>query len=379
MNKRVLMVATVPSMIGQFNMDNISILLDMGYYVDVASNFNDSSIWPPERVNIFRSQMEKMGIGCFQIDFSRSPFRFGNHRKAYKGLLKLLNTRNYSFVHTHTPIASAILRIAAHQTNTSVIYTAHGFHFYKGAPLLNWIVFYPLEKWLSKYTDTLVTINKEDFERAQKRFNAGKVIYLPGIGVDLDKFTKDVYEREKIRKEFGIKSDDFLLLSVGELNDNKNHLAVIKAVAGLNVHYAVVGKGEKKDELIAAASKYKVHLILTGYRNDVASIYSAADLYILPSIREGLNVSLMEAMSCGLPVACSKIRGNVDLIDDGVGGYLFNPKSINDIRLKIETLINCSIKFGEYNRNKIKNFGRNIIIQRTKELYQTIQTRNKKQ
>ena len=135
--KRVLMVATVPSMIGQFNMNNIQILQEHGYIVDVAADFKDTSVWPAERVQRFKDQMEEMGIECIQLDFSRSPLKLNRHYQSYKETVKLIQERKYSFIHTHTPIASAIVRQAAHKTGTKVIYTAHGFHFYDGAPLKN--------------------------------------------------------------------------------------------------------------------------------------------------------------------------------------------------------------------------------------------------
>ena len=162
MTRRALMVATVPSMIGQFNMNNIRILHKLGYEIDIATDFQDTSVWPKERVEQFKESMRLIGVRCFQISFSRSPFKVKRHFCSYKEVKQLIKQGQYSIVHTHTPIASAIVRYAARSMHTTVIYTAHGFHFYSGAPLLNWIIFYPLEKWMSHYTDILITINKED-------------------------------------------------------------------------------------------------------------------------------------------------------------------------------------------------------------------------
>ena len=153
--RRVLMVATVPSMIGQFNMNNIHILLDMGYEVDVATDFTNTSYWPNERIQKFKDDLSELGVKTYQIDFSRSLFMINRHIKSYKEIIELIKKRQYSFIHTHTPIASVIVRIAAHKTGTKVIYTAHGFHFYNGAPLKNWIIYYPIEWLLSWWTDVL--------------------------------------------------------------------------------------------------------------------------------------------------------------------------------------------------------------------------------
>lgn len=367
MEKRVLMTATVPSMIGQFNMDNIKIFLEMGDKVDVAADFNDTSVWPKERVENFRSQMKDMGIECIQLDFSRSPLKINRHIGSYKETLKLIKERKYSFVHTHTPIASAIVRLAAHKTNTKVIYTAHGFHFYDGAPLKNWLIFYPIEKHFSRYTDVLITINQEDYKRAKEFFHAKKTVYVPGVGVDTEKFAPGCSGRERIREEIGLRKTDTMLLSVGELNENKNHVSVIHAIAGLNLTYVIVGKGEKKGELKKQAKEYGVDIRLVGFRNDVADFYKTADAYVLPSIREGLNVSLMEAMASGLPVTCGNIRGNTDLVEEKA--CLFNPTHTEEIRNAIEYSLKNKETLGKMNRMKMSAFSKFEVSQKMKQIY----------
>ena len=380
MDKRVLMVATVPSMIGQFNMNNIRILQEMGYIVDVAGNFTDTSVWPAERVHKFEKQLKDMGIEAIQLDFSRNPLKIGRHIASYREIIKLLKERNYTFIHTHTPVASAIVRQAAQKTGTRVIYTAHGFHFYDGAPLKNWFVFYPIEKHFSRYTDVLITINKEDYARARKKFCAKKVVYIPGVGVDIEKFASRQSGREKIRRELDLRDDRLLLLSVGELNENKNHISVIKALVGLeNITYVIVGKGEKKEELKQMATNSSVDLRLLGFRTDVTDIYNAADVYILPSIREGLNVSLMEAMASSLPCLCGNIRGNIDLVDDS-GGYLFNPSSVEEIKKAILKMINLTDekrqKQGLHNLKKIRDFDISTVGTLISEIYVWVDNSN---
>lgn len=374
MNERVLMVATVPSMIGQFNMNNIKMLQEMGYVVDVAGDFTDTSVWPMERVQMFKEQMQDMGIECIQLDFSRSALKLNKHIESYKETIKLIEERRYTFIHTHTPIASAIVRQAAHKTGTKVIYTAHGFHFYDGAPLKNWIIFYPIEKHYSRYTDVLITINKEDYKRAVEKFHAKKTVYVPGVGVDTEKFAPRQSGRERIRTELRIPDDNIVLLSVGELNENKNHISVVQALAGINnVTYVIVGKGDKKEEIETIAAECNVNLILPGFRTDVADFYDAADVYILPSIREGLNVSLMEAMASGLPCLCGRIRGNVDLVDEGNGGFLFPPEDADEIRDAIQKMIKVPLneraKQGRYNLEKIRSFDLSTVEGITSDIY----------
>lgn len=363
--KRVLMVATVPSMIGQFNRSNIDILQNMGYEVHVAADFTDMSVWPIKRVERFKDEMNSINVLCFQVDFSRNLIELNCHIKSLKQIEKLVDEYHYSFIHTHTPIASVITRIVAHKTGTRVIYTAHGFHFYKGAPLKNWLIFYPVEKWMSRYTDVLITINKEDYKRASAHFHAKKTVYIPGVGVDTDRFKPRESGRKKIRTELGLAPDEIMLLSVGELNENKNHEAVIRAISGLDFVYVIVGRGGRKERLEQAAVECRVDLRLTGFRADVADFYDAADVYILPSMREGLNVSLMEAMASGLPIACARIRGNTDLIDEP----LFAPTSIDEIRRAVKTAIEKKEELGNRNIQKIRSFDLHRVNGLVSEIY----------
>lgn len=334
-NKHALILASVASMIDYFNMPNIEILLDLGYSVDVACNFEYGNTCSDEKIAELKARLQEKGVSYYQIDFTRKVSNLSQDYKAYKQVKKLVDDNKYDFIHCHSPIGGVIGRIVAHKTGTKVIYTAHGFHFFDGAPLKNWLVFYPIEKHFSRYTDVLITINKEDYKRAKEKFKAKKTVYIPGVGIDTAKFAPSISAREKIRAELGLDDDRTLLLSVGELNANKNHSSVIKAIAGIeNITYVIVGQGQLKDNLSRLAAESHVDLRLMGFRNDVADFYDAADIYILPSLREGLNVSLMEAMASSLPCLAGDIRGNVDLIDEQ-GGMLFEPSSVEDIKAVI--------------------------------------------
>lgn len=268
----------------------------------------------------------------YDIPFERNPFKAGNIT-AYKKLKKIIDTGHYDIIHCHTPVGAALARLAAREARrkgTKIIYTAHGFHFYKGAPLLNWLIFYPVERWLAHDTDVLITINQEDYQRAQN-FKAGKVVYVPGVGIDLKKFHADVADKSAKRKELGLSADDFVLLSVGELIPRKNHQVVLRALGYLqkhgklgNIQYLICGQGTKMDELKELAKKLDIasHVHFLGYRRDIPDICNASDVFMFMSLQEGLPVALMEAMACGLPAVCTSIRGNTDLIEDGVTGFL---------------------------------------------------------
>ena len=340
MNQRVLILATVPSMIGQFNMDNIQILLDMGYQVDVAGDFTDTSVWPIERVKKFKNQMMDMGIDCIQLDFSRNPLNIKRHIDSYRETVKLILDRKYSFIHTHTPIASAIVRLAVKKTNTKVIYTAHGFHFYDGAPLKNWLIFYPIEKWLSKYTDVLITINKEDYKRASENFYAKKTVYIPGVGVDTKKFATCNVDREIKRKELGVNNSDFLILSVGELSERKNQKVIIEALHKMeqlgeigNLVYIAVGEGYLEDEFEKLIQEYGLekHIKLLGFRTDIDELCETVDCFVHPSVREGLGIAPLEAMAAGLPLISAAINGIKDYTEDGVSGCCIDPTNVDEM------------------------------------------------
>jgi len=363
-------------MIGQFNMNNIDILQKLGYEVHIGCNFEDRSVWTKERVTKFKDDVNNMNIICHQIDFARSPLGIGNDIKSFKQMDKLFKENNFEFVHCHTPVAGVISRLVAHIHGVKTIYTAHGFHFYDGAPKKNWIIFYPIEKFFSRWTDILITITREDYKRASEKFHAKEVKYVPGVGVDISKFSKINNNREQLRKSLNVDDDELMLLSVGELNENKNHSSVIKALGELRdkrIKYYIAGNGHLKEYLVMLAKERCIDnkIVLLGFRSDIPELMQAADIYILPSIREGLNVSLMEAMASGLPCLCGNIRGNIDLIEEKSGGYLFNANSINSIKEKISLLIDDSgkQKMKDFNQNKVNSFSKDVVSQSMKALY----------
>lgn len=307
----------------------------------------------------------------YDLPFERSPIKFNNYR-TYGQLKDIIDSNEFDIIHCHTPMGGVLGRLAsrdARKKSTTVIYTAHGFHFYSGAPFINWLLYYPMERWLSRYTDVLVTINKEDYYRA-KRFKMNKLECISGVGIDTKRFNGDKIDRIRKRKEIGIQEDFFVILSVGELNKNKNHEIIIKSLAKLKnkkIQYIICGQGPLDSYLKKLAVKLGVdeQLKLMGFRNDIDEICMVADLFVFPSFREGLSVSLMEAMASGLPVICSDIRGNSDLIDNGKGGYLLDPKDITGYSNKIHEIIienNLRKKMGNVNKDRINNLSTEKIL-----------------
>lgn len=366
---KILYVTTISLTMNSFFKPHIKMLVEEGNQVEIACNTKDLALDP---------LYEELGCRSYQIDFSRSPLSPENV-KAYRQMKEVVEKGNYDIVHCHTPNASVVTRLVCREFRKKdglrVFYTAHGFHFYKGAPVKNWLLYYPIEKFCSRFTDKLITINREDYALAQKKFKAKEVCYVPGVGVDLSKFQNVQVDRNAKRQEIGVPEDSFLLLSVGELNENKNHQIIIRALAQLNdrnIHYAIAGVGDKKDHLLKLSEDLDVsrQIHLLGYRTDVAQLYKAADMYALPSIREGLNMSIMEAMASGMPVVCSKIRGNSDLIDED-GGALFEPHSVAECEEAIRTVIKADRnRMARNNRQKVNAFSITNVIGEMRKIYE---------
>ena len=334
--KKALMNASVASMLFKFNMDNIDILENLGYKVDIACNFGKENPISQEDIERFRNILAEKKLNVFETDCPRSIFAIDKMFKTYKQLKKLIDENEYDIVHTQSPIGGVVCRLAARKARkkgTKVIYTAHGFHFYKGAPLKNWIIFYPIEKFCSRLNDILITINKEDYYRAKKHFFTKKIEYIPGVGIDTSKFKIEEDSGKLKRIELGVSSDSFMLLSVGEINTNKNHKVIIKALGKLknkDIHYFIAGQGDQQGMLEKLAKKenieYQVHFL--GYRSDINELLNAADAFCFASLREGLGLAGIEAMACGLPLITSNIHGINDYSINGITGFSCSPTSV---------------------------------------------------
>ncbi len=312
----------------------------------------------------------------FNLNFSRSPFNLSNI-SAYKKLKVIIDKGGYDIIHCHTPVGGVLTRLAARRVRKKgcrLIYTAHGFHFYKNAPLKNWLIFYPIELLLSRLTDTLITINKEDFKLAKAKMKAGEIVYIPGVGVDLNKFGQIFIDREKKRRELNIPLDVPLLISVGELNKNKNHETLIRAIKDMEVYCIISGEGDEHESLQALIDSQHMSdkIKLLGYRDDMNELYAVSDAFVFPSFREELPRSLMEAMACGLPCIVSNIRGNIDLIRDKRSGFFFNPHSVDELRSAIEEFLSCdnAEEIGKHNREVVKDYKLADIVDKMKKIYQ---------
>ena len=364
--KKVLFTATVvKTHINVFHLPYLKWFKEQGYEMHVAAKndfVNEPCIIP---------NCDKY----YDINFARFPFSKANI-KAYKQLKKLIQENNYDIIHCHTPVAGVLTRLAAkNNKNTTVIYTAHGFHFFKGAPLINWLIYYPVERFCAGFTDKLITINREDYERA-KRFKLrknGKVYYVPGVGIDLEKIQNLKVDVKQKKAELCIQENTPVLLSVGELNKNKNHEIVLQALNKIkdkNFIYLICGRGilkeylERKTQELHLENKVK----LLGYRSNVIEILKTADLFIFPSKREGLPVSIIEAMAARLSVIASNVRGNRDLITKE---NLFEPDDIvaltSLIEKRLEAIENKKLKKVTY--TNLEQYSLKNVLKQMAEIY----------
>ncbi len=351
--RKFLIVAHYSRFLVHFELNNVRILQEMGYEVHYATNYLN------EDMHQHASQIiREHGVHLHQIDFTRSPFNLFSAVKAYRQLRDLMLREKFSGMHCHTPTAGVLARVAARSAGVwPVLYTAHGFHFFKGCPMWNRVIYKPAEHFLARWTDYLLTINEEDYRAAQNFHVRSKVYRVNGVGVDLKKPRAGTDSREALRRELGIPGDAYVLLSVGEVNRNKNQASVLRALAKTGdrrIWYVICGKGVSLEEDKALARKLKLEdrVLFVGYREDIEQFYAMADLFVFPSFREGLPVALMEAMAAGLPCVASRIRGNVDLLPES--GLLFEP---GDTEALSRLVLRC---MGENLREEIERNARHL-------------------
>lgn len=357
MGKRILITSTDLMMI-QFLVPHVQNLAEHGYEVEIACSEVGG------RMNEVREKLKDYTRAIHTVRLVRSPASLTN-LKGYQDMKQVINTGKYDIIWTNEPVMGVVTRLAARaarKSGTKVLYMVHGFHFYKGAPLVNWMVYYPVERWASRFCDEIITINKEDYGRA-KRFHAQEVRYIHGIGIDMSRLHPGETQCD-IRKELGLSTDSFLVLSVGELLPRKNQQVVIRALGRLkdkNIHYILCGKGKKRDQLTMLAKKNgienQVHFL--GYRKDVADIYGQTDLLALPSRREGLGLAGLEGMYCGLPLVTSNINGIRDYMENGKTGFMYDPDDAEGFArgiLKMKNSLKMRQGFGSYNRKVVIPF-----------------------
>ncbi|MGF0032179.1 glycosyltransferase family 4 protein [Bariatricus sp. SGI.154] len=320
--KKVLLTATVQSHIGQFHRPLAEVLHENGYEVHVAARNNLA-----EKNGLELDFADKI----YDVPFSRSPKSLDNI-KAYRQLKKIIEQESYEVIHCNTPMGGIVTRLAAvgaRRKGTKVFYTAHGFHFYQGAPKKNWLIFYPIERVMARFCDTLIAITKEDYLLAGKKFHTN-IERIHGVGVYTDRYHSVNSEtRCAMRRAENLEKEDYVILCTGELNDNKNQKTLIAATPILrdkipNLKILLAGNGPLEEKLRNQIIKRGLedNIRLLGYRTDLEKITPAVDLVVSCSYREGLPLNILEAMLCKKPVVTSINRGHKELVKNDFNGYM---------------------------------------------------------
>lgn len=348
---KVLLTATVQSHICQFHKPLVEVLHAHGCEVHVAARNNLA-----EKNGLKLDFVDKV----FEVPFSRSP-KSPDNLKALKQLRRIIDEGNYDVIHCNTPMGGIVTRLAAKKARKNgarVIYTAHGFHFYDGAPKKNWLIFYPVEKFFSRKTDTLITITHEDYRLAKKKFHC-QVEHIHGVGVDEKRYYPvDNDEKLRLRKEMGYGEDQKLLLCVGELLPNKNHKMAIHVMQKIVKQYPdailfIAGNGPEKEnleneiKLCGLANNVK----MLGYCTHLQDYQHIIDVLVACSYREGLPLNIVESMLSGNPVVASINRGHKELIKDGENGYLVNRDDADSMADKVLELLADSNKAEQFSKN----------------------------
>lgn len=369
--KKVLFVATVDSHIASFHVPYLEWFGRQGCEVHVASNGGTDVPFADVKYN---------------IPFERAPFRIANLR-AYKQLKTIIGNNRYDLIHCHTPVGALLTRLAARnvrKNGTKVIYTAHGFHFFKGAPPISWLLYYPVEKWLSRYTDVLITINAEDYESAHNgRFKAQKILMVNGVGVDLERYRPQTKEKkENLREQYGYANRDFILVYVAELSRRKHQDLLIDSVYLLSrkipqVKLILVGSGDLMESYKTRVEKLGIddHVEFLGYRKDIPNLLTMADVAVSSSRQEGLPVNVMEAMATGLPLVVTDCRGNRDLVKHGENGYVVgvdDKESLADAVYGLYQSEELRAAFGQRNLELIKKFSLSTVGEEMAQIYSAI-------
>lgn len=343
--KKVLIVASVVSFIEWFNKENVQYLNEnLGCEVHIACNFDYMEDTDEERTKTFLNKLNEDCVVLHNIHFARSPLSKEN-LSAYNHLKDVINSEQFDLIHCHTPVASMLTRIAAkaaRRNGSVVMYTCHGFHFHNAAPKKNWMIYYPIEKACSYLCDYIVTINKEDFRRAQG-FHAKNTRYIPGVGVDISRIKTTEVDKRAYKKSIGVPEDCVMLLSVGEMIERKNHEVIIRALGKLqnkNIYYVICGKGPLKEHLESLANKLGIsdNVIFLGFRRDIPELCNTADISAFPSRIEGLGLAGIEAMAAGVPLISSNVHGILDYVIDGKTGYACDPEDVDGFANAINKL-----------------------------------------
>ena len=367
-NKKIMMIATTDNMIWQFLIPHIKHLQSLGNVVECVCS--KTGFW-------FDELRDKFGFKMHKIDFARSPFKLQNF-KAYKKLKQLQKQENFDLIYCQQPVGGLMGRLLGKKFKLPVIYVAHGFHFLKGNSKLKNFVFKTIEKRLAKYTDILITINQEDYE-ASKNWKAKHKYKISGIGFDINKYDNSEFDKQDFKNELGLKNE-FVILTVAEYSPGKNYETMLNTIAKLgdrNIKFISCGKGKCESEIREQIKELKIDdkVLLLGYRKDINKIMQISDVFFLPSHREGLCLSMIEAMNFGLSIVTSNVRGCKDLVVENENGFIGDKNDHDFYAEMIKKLIeNPELKqaMGDKSKQLAPNYSIENVKNELEEIYKNL-------
>lgn len=378
--KKAMIVTSTGGFLSHFLENDVSLLQEKGYEIHYASDFKNPVY------EFDKDMLQDDGIILHQIVLHKKPWHVIKNIIGLIQLSHIIKKENIELVHCHNPVGGMLGRMAAFCSgrNPYVIYTAHGFHFFQGAPRSYWIIFYPIEKFLAHLTDMIITINKEDYDNAC-RFRlkkGGSVELLHGVGLDTNRFKPRLGIRSEVRRELGIPDEGFHIVTAAELNANKNHIVVLEALRKLsndNIYYSICGRGGKEEELDLYIRQYGLekNIKLLGYRTDMERVLQSADIFAFPSIREGFGMAAVEALGCAIPVIAADNRGTKEYMHDGSNGIVCDSSDSDAFAKAIECLYHDESLRKEYSQNALqisaifsKEYARNTM----KDIYEKVKS-----
>ncbi|MDQ0344456.1 glycosyltransferase EpsD [Lederbergia wuyishanensis] len=370
MNKKVLFCATIDGHFTSFHIPYLKWFKEQGWEVHVAAAGYTNIPYVDKKYN---------------ISIQRSPMKYQNI-KAYKELKNIINQNHYDIIHCHTPMGGVLTRLAAikaRRQGTKVIYTAHGFHFCKGAPLINWFLYYPIEKTLAYFTDCLLTINEEDFDLAKKHIKAKRIEHIHGVGVNTERFAPVLeFHKSVLRAQYHYQNDAFLLFYAAEFNKNKNQQLLIESLPLIKNHVPKIkllfaGDGPLLEHCKQLTKQLEVEALVDflGKRDDIDFLLKMSDITAASSIREGLPVNVMEAMACGLPIVAVDNRGHRELISHNINGWLVGKNKVEMANRIIQLASNKEIRkrFGAQSRKIIvSKYSLNNVLEEKRVIYKNV-------
>ncbi len=371
---KALLFAPMGSVHRRFNASNMEALKNLGCEVHLLANFERGDGTEQQNPEYAESCRQK-GVTVHSLPFVRASLK--SNLNLVPQIRSLLQREGYDLIHAHTETGGLLLRLSMGAAKGArFIYTPHGMSFYKGSSWKSQLLYRPIERWICKAMDANLAMNGEEYE-VLRQWNSRTACFVHGIGLDMERTQTVTATRSTVRSELGIPHGARMIVSVGELDDNKNHAVVIRALGELkcdDLFYVICGVGPRHNELLRHAEEAGLRdkVILAGYRRDIPDVLHASELFIFPSFHEGLPVALMESMAAGLPIICSRIRGNVDLIQDGVNGYLFAPESASELKSRISQMLSdekTMKKMGVQNECDAHAYSYHIVVRELEAVY----------